>query len=169
MRIAITDACIFIDLYQLQITPVFFQLDIEVHTSRDVINELYPEQREFYQAFELAGKLMIHNISSTDRQSIREQNYPRSLSIADQTVLHLASALHAIVLTSDKVVRQFAKHTSIEYHGMLWIFDQLVEKGLLQKPVACTKIKLLIKQNMIYQGSKDLNDEMNRRIRKWNE
>lgn len=33
MKLAITDACIFIDLYDLQLTAQFFNLDIEIHTS----------------------------------------------------------------------------------------------------------------------------------------
>lgn len=41
MLIAVTDACIFIDLIELKITAPFFKLDIEVHTTIDVWNELF--------------------------------------------------------------------------------------------------------------------------------
>ncbi len=43
MRLAVTDACIFIDLIELHITSEFFALPIEFHTSLDVFNELYPD------------------------------------------------------------------------------------------------------------------------------
>ncbi len=46
MKLAITDACIFIDLIELRLTSEFFKLPIEIHTSLDVYNELYPEQKE---------------------------------------------------------------------------------------------------------------------------
>lgn len=169
MRIAITDACIFIDLCQLQITSLFFLLDIEVHTSLDVINELYPEQQIVFSAFEKAGKLIVHNLSSADRIRILQQNFPKSLSASDQTVLFLASTLSALVLSSDKVVRQYAKKSTIEYHGMIWIFDQLVNKGLLEKPLALLKLQALIKHNRTYQNNLEMQAELDKRINKWRE
>ena len=44
MKIAVTDACIFIDLCEVELTAPFFALHMEVHTSLDVFNEIYPEQ-----------------------------------------------------------------------------------------------------------------------------
>ena len=52
MKVAITDACIFIELHHLLLTSVFFKLDIEIHTTVDVFNELYPEQQELLKAYE---------------------------------------------------------------------------------------------------------------------
>ena len=42
MKIAVTDACIFIDLIELDLVQPFFQLRVELHTTIDVINELFP-------------------------------------------------------------------------------------------------------------------------------
>ena len=41
LRIAVTDACIFIDLYDLGLVNAFFQLEIEIHTTTSVYFELY--------------------------------------------------------------------------------------------------------------------------------
>lgn len=46
MKIAITDACIFIDLHDLDLTTAFFSLNFEIHTSLDVFNELYLAQQQ---------------------------------------------------------------------------------------------------------------------------
>ena len=43
MKLAVTDACIFIDLIELDLVSAFFQLHMELHTTVDVINELYSE------------------------------------------------------------------------------------------------------------------------------
>lgn len=51
MRVAVTDACIFIDLIELDIIGNFFQLDIELHTTVAVMNELYPEQKQVHEAW----------------------------------------------------------------------------------------------------------------------
>lgn len=45
MRIVVTDACIFIDVIDLQLTAKFFGLELEIHTTVDVFNELYPNRK----------------------------------------------------------------------------------------------------------------------------
>lgn len=45
MKIAVTDACIFIDLIELDLVSPFFQLPVELHSTIDVINELYSDQK----------------------------------------------------------------------------------------------------------------------------
>src|SRR3569623_1599148 len=102
MRLAITDACIFIDLYYLQLTALFFSLDMEIHTSVDVLNELYENQLQVLSAFQSVGRLTAHNITETEKKKIISIAYPKSLSESDKTVLYLASKLNAIVLSSDK-------------------------------------------------------------------
>ena len=67
MKLAITDACIFIDFIELRLTSEFFKLPIEIHTSLDVYNELYPEQKEILKAYSSVGKLIIHNLSSAEK------------------------------------------------------------------------------------------------------
>jgi hypothetical protein len=61
VKVAITDACIFIDISDLKLISLFFDLDFDIHTSLDVYNELYPKQQEELSHFKNAGKLTIHN------------------------------------------------------------------------------------------------------------
>jgi hypothetical protein len=167
MRIAITDACIFIDLHDLKLTNSLFSLELDIHTSLDVFNELYSHQQDILLAFHSVGKLTIHNISAEDRINIQKQNYPKALCENDKTVLFLAEKIDAIVLSSDKAVRACAKKKSIEYHGMLWIFDKLVEALLLDSSTAATKLETLIKTNIVYQNNVELIKEMDRRLNIW--
>jgi predicted nucleic acid-binding protein len=167
MKIAVTDACIFIDLYELQLTAQFFSLNIEVHTSIDVIKELYENQQQMLRAFQSVGKLTVHNISEQEKVEIISFPYPRSLSDSDKTVLHLASKLKAIVISSDKMIRNTAKNNSIDYHGTIWVFDQLVKNNLISKSEASTKLKQLITTNLVFQNNKELVEEMERRLTLW--
>lgn len=167
MRIAITDACIFIDLHNLILIEHFFGIDLDIHTSWDVVNELFDEQKQQLVSFVDAGKLVIHSIGEKERLNILQAPFPKALSEVDKTVLFLASKLDAIVVSSDKAVRNYAKKQSIEYHGMLWILDKLVELELLSKSEACIKLEKLIKGNMIYQNNVELVSEMNKRLRIW--
>ncbi|MDR2947639.1 MAG: hypothetical protein LBV71_00380 [Prevotella sp.] len=167
MRIAITDACIFIDLHNLKLTNLLFSLDMEIHTSLDVFNELYPQQQDILSAFHSVGKLTIHNLPAEDRIKMQEKNYPKALSENDKTVLFLAEKIGAMVLSSDKAVRTCAKKSSIEYHGMLWIFDRLVECDSLSPLDAASKLEFLIRTNIVYQNNAELVREMGIRLKKW--
>lgn len=167
MRIAITDACIFIDLILIRLTSEFFSLSFEIHTSLDVYNELYPEQQELLKAYMSTGKLFIHNITGEERTQIKNSRFPRSLSDIDMSVLFLAIKYDAMVLSSDKIIRNCAKARSIEYHGMLWIFDRLVESESISGNNAIKKLKLLQSSNIIYRDSSEMNDEIKKRIQNW--
>ena len=167
MKLAITDACIFIDLYDLQLTAQFFNLDLEIHTSVDVLKELYENQQQMLQAFQSVGKLTAHIIKEEEKKDILSTAYPKSLSESDKTVLYLAVKLSAMVLSSDKAVRTAAKNNSIDYHGMIWIFDQLVSKDLITKSEAGTKLRRLIMSNLVFQNNKELVAEMEKRLALW--
>lgn len=167
MKLAITDACIFIDLYDLQVTSHFFSLDIEVHTSVDVFNEINNPQKQILSAYRLVDKLIVHNMDEADRNKIMSTSYPKSLSESDKSVIYLAAKLNALVLSSDKAVRNTAKKLAIECHGMLWIIDQLVEKEIITKADASGKLHLLISHNKMYTFNVELNHEVNKRINVW--
>jgi hypothetical protein len=168
VRIAVTDACIFIDLFSLEILPSFFRIPgIEVHTSLDVMNELFRSQRALLEPYRDQKILTVHNLSSEQRTAIVAIPYPRSLSTSDRTVLYLATVLQAIVLSSDKVIRNFAKNNAIEYHGMFWIMDRLVEENLLFKKQAIDKLNLLMTRDLLYQNNPLMTAEVQMRIKDW--
>jgi len=167
MRLAVTDACIFIDLIELHLTSEFFALRLEIHTSLDVFNELYPQQKEILKAYRSVGKLTIHNLTSEEKALIQEEKFPRSLSDNDKSVIFLADKLDAKVISSDKAVRNYAKSKTIEFHGMLWIFDKLIEEKQISPSEAITKINFLFSKNIVYQNNIELNSEKRKRILLW--
>ena len=113
------------------------------------------------------GVLSVHNITGLERIEIYNRKYPKALSNSDTTVLFLAEKFSAMIISSDKQVRNNAKVRAIEYHGMFWIFDNLLEQNLISKQEATQKIQQLITTNIIYQQSKELLQEMNKRIKNW--
>lgn len=167
MKIAVTDACIFIDVIELKLASHLFSLELEIHTSFDVFNELHQDQQELLKVYQSVNKLIIHNISSLEKLAIFNEPFPRSLSENDKTVIFLARKLEAMVLSSDKAVRNYAKSQSIEYHGLLWIFDQLVAASLIKNADAVKSLTELVRKNIIYQNNSDLMNEINNRIKVW--
>jgi len=167
MKVAVTDACIFIDLIELDLLSSFFNLHLEVNTSLDVFNELYSSQQDLLTAYSADGRLQIHNILPEERDIIAGTSFPRSLSESDKSVVFLAKKIDALILSSDKALRNYSKRNSIPYHGMLWIFDRLIESRLISGNAAVAKIKALIAQNIVYQNNIELTAGIDRRIRQW--
>lgn len=151
LKIAVTDACIFIDLYDLDLVNAFFQLEIDIHTTTSVYFELYSEQQQILKAYQSVDRLIVHNLKEEDFLQIQSEPYPKSLSETDKSVLHVANKLDACVLSSDKTVRNCAKNKDIEYHGMIWIFDKLVEANVLSKKQAAIKLEQLVATNLFFR------------------
>lgn len=90
MKIAVTDACIFIDLIELDLISDFFRLDLELHTTVEVMNELFTEQYQVLEAYQQVGKLMVHNLEVQDFLKIEALALPKGLSPEDKLVLYIA-------------------------------------------------------------------------------
>jgi len=164
LRVAVTDACIFIDLYDLELTNAFFNLDLEVHSTSSVMYELHIQQRHILEAYQSVKMLTIHNLQGKDFIEISSENYPKSLSETDKSVLFKANKMNACVLSSDKILRNCAKNKGIECHGMVWIFDKFVEKGFLIKKEAARKLNLLVATNSVFRNNLQLVDESTPKI-----
>ena len=167
LKIAVTDANIFIDLYDLGLTNMFFNLELEIHTSSSVLFELYSEQQQILQAYQSVGKLNVHNLQEIDFIDIYNEEYPKSLSEADKSVLHIANKINACVLSSDKTLRNCAKNKKIEYHGMIWILDKLVETNILKANEAKLKLKQLTAVNFLFRNNQKLAEEIEKRLKTW--
>jgi hypothetical protein len=167
LKLVVTDACIFIDLYDIGLTDPFFLLDLEVHTTVDVLAELYVIQKDTLRPHLSLGKLILHNMEEADRHAMHGANYPKSLSVGDQTVLYLAEKIGAMVLSGDRVVRIAAGARAIECHGIFWIFDQLVGASLLSNTLASDKLKMLVDKNIVYRNNPKLGIEIDARLKKW--
>ena len=167
IKITVTDACIFIDLHDLELTKLFFNLDIEIHTTSAVLYELYNEQQQILQAYQSVNMLTIHNLQEQDFIEIYTVDYPKSLSETDKSVLYIANKLNACVLSSDKTLRNCAKNKDIEYHGMIWVFDKLVEHGAFPKKEAASKLKQLISTNFVFRNNQQLVAEIEKRLKLW--
>jgi predicted nucleic acid-binding protein len=167
MRVAVTDACIFIGLIELDMNTAFFQLDMELHTTVAVINELFPEQKQVLEAYQSINKLQVHNLEDEDFQEMTKIPFPRGLSQEDRSVIYLAKKLGgAIVISSDKLVRDFAGKLHLHYHGIFWILDQMVSSKVIQTKMAIHILNDMPKINSLYQGA-TMKREIHQRIHIW--
>ena len=145
MKIAITDANIFIDLIYVELIDVLFGIEVEIHTTVNVVDELNTKQQHLLQKFTKKAVLTIHSQEGFNVPEGIKSN--RSLSDSDKSVFGLAIQLDAFILTGDRVIRQVSGFQKIEVHGILWLFDQFLEKKLISKKNAVQHLKALMAYN----------------------
>ncbi|MBR9775287.1 MAG: hypothetical protein GYB55_09820 [Cytophagales bacterium] len=167
MRIAVTDACIFIDLIELDLISDFFQLNLGLHTTVEVMNELYANQKQVLEAYQKVGRLKVHNLDEVDFSKIDNLAFPRGLSAEDRSVLYIAINLeNGIVISSDKLVNKCAQSHGLECHGLLWVFNLLVSQNICSKPSALTSLRKLLAMNAMYAAPK-MKMKIEEMIRGW--
>jgi predicted nucleic acid-binding protein len=168
MKIVVTDACIFIDVIKLNLTAKFFGLELEVHTTVDVINELYPSQQQILEGYISSKRLTVHLLTGEEQLELINDNHPKGLSPEDLSVIFIARKLQgSTVLSSDKKVREYAKKHAIQYHGMLWIVDQLVTNSLILKREGVKILDDWINSNRFVKENLEIKEEANKMKRNW--
>ncbi len=141
MKLVVNDANILIDLVELELLAPFFELGFSFHTTDLILEELYGYQKESLTPFIEEGQLQIQSIDEDDFLSIYQIQAQRpQLSEQDCSAFFQAQKLDAILLTSDKVLRQFAQQGELEVHGHLWVFDEMVTAESLSPKAAIHKL-----------------------------
>lgn len=167
MKVAVTDACIFIDLLDSEACSAFFQLQYEIVTTRQVWMELESDQREVLETWIETNQLKIIS-GVTNVKAMRDKNnLSKGLSIADLTVWSLTDQVDGILLTSDGLLRKMAKKHKIETHGLLWVFNQLVEQRILPVKEATEKLQVVFNQNTHYKSDSKLYEAFEALLTKW--
>lgn len=135
MKVVVTDVSVFFDLYNIQVLPEFFALDLEIHTTDIVYNEiLQADQKNAFEIFERSNRLKILSFSSEEEKEVRDFKTTLSLhSVADKTILVKALQLQAILLTCDNKLRKEAESHSLQVRGSVWVIQQLVKKGIVDR------------------------------------
>lgn len=142
-RVAITDANIFIDLLILNLLEEFFQLPLNICTTIEVILELDPPQQDILRSYENIESLYIEH-EATVSTSLQ---FNSGFSPVDRTLLSWAVLHNCLLLSGERMMRTWCKERSIEYHGILWVFDKLLEHNIIDKPEASQLLKQLIAKN----------------------
>ena len=145
MKVVITDVSVFFDLYQLQVLPEFFALDLEIHTTNFVYNEIVnSEQKNEFAVFERSKKLHIIKITPEEELEIHSMPLARSnRSFPDKTVLWKAKHLKCTLLTCDNKLKIEAVGHGLEVHGSIWVLTELVEHKIISKPKGIELLELM--------------------------
>lgn len=141
-NVVIKDACILFDLIDLELLDDFFKLDVKPVTTGFVISEILDQlQLEIIQTAIEQGKLTVFDNGDIDNITILNDEYA-GLSFADCSVLELAFRVPGIILSADASLRKVATARNLTVKGILWIINQLFEKGILSKEECLAKLDL---------------------------
>jgi hypothetical protein len=147
---------------QIADAVLLFRIDIEIHTTKEIVDQLNDDQLVYLTEFIDSRHLQVHNQSAAQLQEVIELAAPRALELADKSVAWLSLQLAATVLTGDGPLRKYCQTKHLEVRGIIWLFDVIVEKGLLSPQSAAEKMESLLRFN-----NRLPKDECSQRIHHW--
>lgn len=162
MKIAITDANIFIDLTYLGMLDLLFSIELEIHTTREVFDELNEGQQGELIAHEQQSNITFYSFTIEEQEELQAFEIYRGLSFSDNTVIFLANKIGATVISGDNKIRKACKQKKVEVHGILWLFDMFIEHKLIDTNTAISRLSYLMQFNKWLPV-----EECNKRIAGW--
>lgn len=150
MKIIVNDTNIFIDMHSIGLLPLMCDLPYEIHTVDFVAAELIDEeQRQAFNGLVDNGKIIVDSFTAEEVMEIVSEHSSVSgnLSIPDCSVCYYAKKHKVPLLTGDRRLRRHAEQISIEVHGILFLFDEMVFNSVIDPVKAAEKLEALIALN----------------------
>ena len=166
-KIVVNDTNVFIDLYEVGLLEEFFSLPWEVHTTDFVMLELLREgQHETVAKYKADKRLVVPVLEAKEMSEIGnlfQQNMNRTnLSLTDCSVWYYAKVNNYVLLTGDRKLRTASAYEGVEVHGVIYVFDTLVEFDIISRQVAVEKL-----QHLYVINPRLPKEEIEKRINLW--
>lgn len=165
MKILVNDTNIFIDLHSVGLLEEMCRLPYEIHTVDFVVAEIADaDQRRIFDELVAQGGIFIDGFTADEVIEIVEEHSSVSgnLSIPDCSVCYFARKHNVPMLTGDRRLRRYAEEQSIEVHGILFIFDELVKHDIISTSMAADRLEELFAINARLPKT-----EIRNRINRW--
>lgn len=165
MKILVNDTNIFIDLHSVGLLEEMCRLPYEIHTVDFVVAEIADaDQRRIFDELVAQGGIFIDGFTADEVIEIVEEHSSVSgnLSIPDCSVCYFARKHNVPMLTGDRRLRRYAEEQSIEVHGILFIFDELVRHDIISTSMAADRLEELFVINARLPKA-----EIRERINRW--
>ncbi len=165
MKILVNDTNIFIDLHSVGLLKEMCRLPYEIHTVDFVVAEIADaDQRRIFDELVARGEISVDGFTADEVIEIVEEHSSVSgnLSIPDCSVCYFARKHNVPMLTGDRRLRRYAEEQSIEVHGILFIFDELVKHDIISTSMAADRLEELFAINARLPKA-----EIRERINRW--
>lgn len=150
MKIIVNDTNIFIDLHSIGLLEEMCRLPYEIHTVDFVVAEIVEEtQRISFERLVTTGRILVKSFTADEVMEIvaEHSDISGNLSIPDCSVCYYARKHNVPLFTGDRRLRKYAEGQSIEVHGILFLFDEMVRFGVVSPDIAATKLEELMRLN----------------------
>lgn len=128
-------------------------LPCKIETTDFVINEITNEdQKKSIMRFIENGKLHVVSFASEEFQKVTLlfNNATNNISLTDCSVWYHAKKTKGRLLTGDAKLRRVAFKDNVMVSGILYVFDNLVEHGIVEIDLCAMKLaKLLLKNSRL--------------------
>lgn len=165
MKILVNDTNIFIDLHSVGLLEEMCRLPYEIHTVDFVVAEIVDaDQRRIFDELVARRGIFVDGFTADEVIEIVEEHSAVSgnLSIPDCSVCYFARKHNVPMLTGDRRLRRYAEEQSIEVHGILFIFDELVRHDIISTSMAADRLEELFAINARLPKA-----EIRERINRW--
>ena len=164
MKILVNDTNIFIDLHSVGLLEEMCRLPYEIHTVDFVVSEIVDaDQRRIFDELVARRGIVVDGFTADEVIEIVEEHSAVSgnLSIPDCSVCYFARKHNVPMLTGDRRLRRYAEEQSIEVHGILFIFDELVRHDIISTSMAADRLEELFALNARLPKA-EIRDRINR-------
>lgn len=136
--LVVKDTNIIFDLWDLDLMDQFLQVDLSIHITAFVYNEINDKEQKFESYFK--ANLITKDTGDLERILDVIDKYNIG-SLADASVLEFALRKDAMVLTNDERLKKIISNNGIEVHGLLWCIEYLIIKGKITWSTAKLKVE----------------------------
>lgn len=164
-KIVISDTNILLDFLSLNMLNDFFSLPCDICTTDLVIDEIVqPAQQKIIDSFVKSRKLDVVQFSPSEFSNITSLFVmnPNNASLTDCSVWYYAKQTNGRLLTGDGKLRKAVENDNVKVSGILYIFDNLIEYGILSEKDAADLLDKLLQINIRLPK-----DECKKRILAW--
>lgn len=148
--VVVSDSNIFFDLFSAGLLNEFFRLPCKIATTDFVIDEIMNhDQKRSINLFIRTRELHVENFGPLELlniASVFEKN-GNNASITDCSVWYYAKKTNGRLLTGDAKLRRSAMKDNVKVSGVLYVLDNLVEYGLVDKKVCAERLEHLLEIN----------------------
>ena len=160
-RTCCIDANILFDFIEGDILNALFLLPFDFHTSDIVANEISESYSE-KQLTQLGLEILDLNDSEVlEIFSMKQEHI--ELSVQDVSVYFLSRKHNTMILSNDGPLRELADSSRIEYHGTLWLLDEMVQREILSPQDATVALRFMLANKRWLPRP-----ECEKLIKKWN-
>ncbi|HNX17542.1 MAG TPA: hypothetical protein PKM50_04330 [Methanoregula sp.] len=142
-RTCCIDANILFDFVAGEIFDQLFLLPFDFHTSDIVANEIsgsYSERQLTQRGLEI---LALDDSEVIEIFTLKQEHI--DLSVEDVSVYFLSRKHGTMILSNDGPLRELADASRIEYHGTLWLLEEMIQGEILQPQEAASALRFMLK------------------------